>query len=203
MRKLMLAVVVLASNLTFGQFINSVQVNGGLIFPSNSQNGPLAAIQLTHNIDNNWSLYVSVGFSRFDKNRVFTFRYLIDPLSYSEDSHELYNLSIGGRLILNTIKTFKIFADFEISYNHLKYNEYEMFLIYDEITYAVTGFYPKINSKKQTSEGLYGFGAGLGFLQQLSSNYAFTLEYKKVIQTKNMDYFRHYYALSFGLMYNL
>lgn len=204
MKKLISLLLLLAANsVVFSQFINSVQIQGGMIFPSASQNGPLAAIQLTHNIDNYWSLYSAVGFSRFDKNRVFTFRYLIDPLSYSEDSHELYNLSIGGKLILNTIKTFKIFADFEINYNHLKYNEYEMFLIYDEVTYAVTGFYPNIDSKKQTSEGLYGFGFGLGFTQQLSSNYGFSLEYKRLIQTKNMDYFRHYYTLSLGLVYVL
>lgn len=204
MKKLISLLLILAANsVVFSQFINSVQVSGGLIFPSNSQNGPLAAIQLAHNIDNNWSLYASVGFSRFDKNRVFTFRYLTDPLSYSEDSHELYNFSIGGRLILNTIKTFKIFADIEINYSYLMYNEYEMFLIYDEITYVVTGFYPNINSKKQASERLYGFGAGLGFLQQLSQNFAFSLEYKRLIQTKNMDYFRHYFVLSLGLVYTL
>lgn len=200
-KQISLLLILVANSVVFSQFINSVQVNGGLIFPSNSQNGPLAAIQLTHSIDDNWSLYASVGFSRFDKNRVFTFRYLTDPLSYSEDSHELYNFSVGGRLILNTIKTFKIFADFEIDYNYLKYNEYEMFLIYDEITYAITGFYPNIESKKQTSEELYGVGVGIGFIQQLSPNYAFSLEYKRVIQTKNTNYFRHHFVLSLGLIY--
>ena len=203
MRKLMLAVVVLASNLTFGQFINSVQVNGGLIFPTNAQNGLFTSLELTHTLDESWSLYSSAGYSSFDKNRVFTDNFFDSPSSYSEDAHKLYKIVLGSKLVLNTIKSFKIFADFELGYNLLTYYEYDMVLVMDEAKRKALSFYPNLSSRQESRESLYGLGFGLGFTQQISSNYGFSLEYKRLIQTKNMDYFRHYYALSLGLVFNL
>ena len=203
MRKLMLAVVVLASNLTFGQFINSVQVNGGLIFPTNAQNGLLTSFELTHKLDESWSLYSSAGYSSFNKNRVSTDDFFDSSSSYSEDAHKLYKIVLGSKLVLNTIKSFKIFADFEFGFNHLTYNEYDMVLIKDDLQRKVLSFYPNLSSRQESSEILYGLGFGLGFTQQFSSNYGFSVEYKRLIQTKNMDYFRHYYALSLGLVYTL
>lgn len=204
MKKLISLLLILAANsAVFSQFINSVQIQGGMIFPSASQNGLLTAVAATHNIDSSWSLYSSSGYSYFNKNSVFTDYILGSRESYSEDSHKLYKITLGSELILNRIKSFKIFADFELSYNHLSYNEYEMILITDDVQRKVLAFQPDYSTRKLVTENLAGFGFGLGFTQQLSSNYAFSLEYKRLVQTKNMDYFRHYYALSLGLVYNL
>ncbi|OGU66402.1 MAG: hypothetical protein A2499_17795 [Stygiobacter sp. RIFOXYC12_FULL_38_8] len=204
MKKLMLiALLTFVSNVSFCQFINSVQVNGGLIFPTNAQNGLLTSFEFTHKLDESWSLYSSAGYSYFNKNTVYTDNHLDSPTSYSEDSHKLYKLVVGSKLILNTIKSFKVFADFEFGFNHLTYNEYDMVLIKDDLQRKVLSFYPDYSSRKSTSESLYGLGFGLGFTQQINSNYGFSLEYKRLIQTKNMDYFRHYYALSLGLVYNI
>jgi len=204
MKKLLIVLLLtFASNFAFSQFINSVQVTGGLIFPSNAQNGLLTSLELTHKLDENWSLYSSAGYSYFNKNTVYTDNHLYTPTSYSEDSHKLYKLVVGSKLILNTIKSFKVFADFELGFNHLSYNEYDMVLIKDDLQRKVLSFYPNLSSRQESSESLYGLGFGLGFAQQLSQNYGFSVEYKRLIQTKNMDYFRHYYALSLGLIYNL
>lgn len=204
MKKLISLLLILAANsVTFSQFINSVQIKGGMIFPSASQNGLSTAVEISHNIDSSWSLYSSAGYSYFDKNTVYTDNHLDSPTSYSEDSHKLYKLVFGSTLILNTIKSFTVFADFEFGFNHLTYNEYDMVMIKDDLQRKVLSFYPDYSSRKSTSESLYGLGFGLGFTQQLSSDYGFSVEYKRLIQTKNLDYFRHYYALSLGLVYNL
>lgn len=204
MKKLISLLLIIAANtVTFSQFINSVQMKGGMIFPSASQNGLSTAVEISHNVDSSWSLYSSAGYSYFNKNTVYTDNHLDSPTSYSEDSHRLYKLVIGSKLILNTIKSFKMFADFEFGFNHLTYSEYDMVLIKDDIQRKVLSFYPNLSSRKESSESLYGLGFGLGFTQQINSNYGFSLEYKRLIQTKSMEYFRHYYALSLGLIYNL
>ena len=177
MKKLMfIALLTFVSNVSFCQFINSVQVNGGLIFPTNAQNGLFTSFELTNKLDESWSLYSSAGYSYFNKNSVFTDYILGSRESYSEDSHKLYKITLGSELILNRIKSFKIFADFELSYNHLSYNEYEMILITDDVQRKVLAFQPDYSTRKLVTENLAGFGFGLGFTQQLSSNYAFSLE---------------------------
>lgn len=204
MKKLISLLLILTANsVVFSQFINSVHIKGGMIFPSASQNGLLTALEASHNIDSSWSLYASAGYTYFNKNTVYTDNHLDSPTSYSEDSHKLYKLTLGGKLILNRIKSFRVFADFELGYHHLLYNEYEMILIMDDEKRKALSFYPDIASRKETSESLLGLGFGLGFIQQLGTNYGFSVEYKRLIQTKNMDYFRHYYTLSLGLVYNL
>lgn len=204
MKKAVFIVIFFISNcIVFSQLVNSIQLKGGMIFPSASQNGIQTSIEAAHSLNNNWSLYSSIGFSHFDRNTIYTNSPWGNPSSYSEDSHKLYIVTFGSELVLNRIKSFLIYANFEFGFNYLQYNLYNMFLAYDEITRKVISFHPDISSKTKTSESLFGLGFGLGFKQQLSTHYGFSIELKRIVLTKKLDYFRHYFTLDLGFVYTL
>lgn len=200
MKKLILVVLlsILSSN-CFAQFINTVKVKAGLLFPTNAQNGTITAFEVTHDLNKNWTLFSAFNYSSFNQDRVSLLPYRGAVYSYSEDDHSLYSLSIGGRLLLNTIETFEIYADFEASFNHTSYNKYDMYIDIDKETNRIITFRPNFSRKEAINESLYGIGFGIGFTQQLTESYGFSLDYKRFVQTKNLEFFTHYFALNLGL----
>jgi hypothetical protein len=123
--------------------------------------------------------------------------------SYSEDDHSIYSVSTGGRLLLNTIETFEIYADFEASFSHASYNKYDMYIDIDKETNRIIAFRPNFSRKEAINENLYGIGFGIGFTQQLTESYGFSLDYKRFVQTKNLEFFTHYFALNLGLYHTI
>ncbi len=198
--------VILFSILTIGtycQTISSVNLIGGLIIPSGSQVGTSVCIEASTKINDSWSLYFTPGFSNWGKKYVYLTNFNSELTSYSEDNHRMYLFSAGAKLVITTIKTFKIYVNMEIGYNYLKYYSYLNYMVTDPSTNKITSFYVDNNSKKEISENLFGFGFGLGLTQKISDSFSFLVEYKRNTMTENFKSLRSSFTLNTGIVFNM
>ncbi len=185
------------------QFVNSVNLNAGLIMPTTGQTGTLIGLEVTHKINNTWSLYLSSGILNWNRNKVLLSWDYSDLSSYNEDNHQMYPIYIGTRMVISNIKTFQIYANLELGYNYLKYNSYQNFIITDESTKKILAFYVNQASRRETSENLIGVGFGLGFVQNISNSFSFLVEYKRNTIGNNLDNLRNHFILKSGLIFNM
>lgn len=204
MKKLLFAslLMILTNNL-FSQFINSVQLNGGLIMPTSGKSGPLVGFKVNHELNETWSFYLSSGYSYWDRNSVTALESSFKITSYSEDAHSMIPIYVGTKMIISTIKTFQIFVNLEIGYNYLSYNTYQNISVIDEKTKKVTSFYADVSTKKGVSESFLGAGFGLGFIQKISDGFSFSVDYKRNSIVKDLDNLRHHYILNLGLIFKI
>lgn len=205
MKKLVVVLIVyLISTNVFSQSFQKLFVSGGLIYPELNRTGFSVSAEYEKQLSPSLSLYCYTGIVSWDQNIVSAGRGGWSQLSsYSENDHSLYPFYGGVRLIISTIKTFKMFADFELGYNYLVYNYYNDIVVEEPGTNKVISFYPDFNSGKRESEALFGFGAGIGFLQPLSQKIGLYFEYKRNTLMNRMNDPMINYSINSGIFYNM
>jgi hypothetical protein len=203
MKKFVVVIIaLLISTNVFPQSFQKLIVSGGLMYPQSNHMGGSFSAEYEKQLSPSLSLYCYTGIVSWDQNIVHT---IPSPelTSYSENAHSLYPFYGGVRLIISTIKTFKMFADFELGYNYLVYNSYNNIVVEEPGTNKIIDFYPDYGSKKRESESLFGFGAGLGFLQPLTHKIGLYFECKRSTLMKRINDPMVNYSLNSGIFYNI
>ncbi len=204
MKKYLFAIIlfVLLNNL-HGQIINSIQLNGGIVFPSSGSDGSHVGFELIRNFNDNLCVYFSVSSIRWDRNSVHTDGIIGEIHSYSEDKHKLYPVNIGSKFSISAFRTIKAFLDLSVNYNYLKYNSYNNIIIKDPDTKEIEHFYPDLSSRKSEEENLLGFGVGLGLSNAITKKISILIECKRNSFATSWDNIRNNYVFNAGLVYNL
>jgi len=163
---------------------NSVQINGGIIYPMSSSNGLTGIIQYNYSINKQIYLYIYSGYSSWDR---FNITFLEDHsevqkqtkfISYSADQHKLIPVYIGSRINFHTNKLFTSFVNLEIGYSYLSYNSYTNRKSVDPETGEVLSYYVDGSTKEEITENLIGVGIGAGISHPVTENLNLILTFK-------------------------
>lgn len=196
------AILVLPSNI-FSQSMDKVKISGGFIIPSVSIKGVTANLEYQRQLSSALNIYVYTGIYSWDKNQV-TFQdngKLFN--SYSEDSHLLYPLYLGTRFTISTIKTFTVYANFELGYNYLTYNSYRNVFVRDANNKFVVDFYADGSTRQKVSKSIFGFGVGLEVTQKISNYISLLLEAKRNMLIESWDNTRTHYYFNAGILISI
>lgn len=168
----------------------SLELNSGIITPFSSNPGFTGSLKLNYHFTSVISLYVSTGYSGWDRNKVTFWGWgKTNPTpggigyrsfnSYSEDGHMLIPVYIGSTFnIFKTVKNLTAFLNAELGYSYLSYNSYSQLKVVDQETGLTETFYPDKSSKKAVRENLFGAGLGAGISMPIYGKVNLLLEYK-------------------------
>jgi hypothetical protein len=167
----------------FPQDKNSIQINGGIIYPMSSSKGLSASLQYNYSLTTSISLYFNSGYASWDKHYV-TYKEALSPVqqkqhfkTYSSDDHKLISINLGGRINLHTNKLFTSFVDLEAGYSFLSYNSYNHWKSVNPETGEVLGYSPN-PFPAEIKENIFGIGAGAGLSHPMTKNVNLIFIYK-------------------------
>ena len=193
--------VFLPVNSSHAQDSFSLQLNGGIIYPLDSERGFSSTLQLNYRVSSSLSFYIYSGYAGWYRNKV-TFRdydYWVDHSipyqgksfdSYSDDNHTLIPVYIGSTLNFNTGKLLTPFLSLEVGYSYLSYYSYEQTRIVSSETGWAVNYIPDLSTKKFNSENLFGVGIGGGLILPVAESINLILAFKL-----NSYVNSHYYGL--------
>ena len=193
----------LFSTALLAQSPDKIKVSGGFIIPSTSVKGFTANIEYERRLTGNWKIYFYSGIYTWNKNQLSFESELKYYSGYSEDEHILYPLYAGAKLKISSIKTFTVYANFELGYNFISYNEYKNVVVKDENTQKVIGYYTYQSSGKKITDGFFGFGVGLGITQEINENVSLMLEAKRNVLLKSSDDLPTHYYYNAGVLISI
>ncbi|MBX3008166.1 MAG: hypothetical protein KF816_09085 [Melioribacteraceae bacterium] len=181
----------------YAQYPSSIQINGGIIAPGSSSEGPTAVLQYSHPINDDFYWYISVGYSSWDKYKVtFQEDYSIVQSkkffeTYAADGHKLIPVNFGGKIVLRELKELVSFFTAEIGYSHLSYNNYKNQKIINPETDRILDYSIDPDSREKINENLFGIGLGIELLHPMSKNINLHFLFK-VNSYFNSDYYKFY-----------
>ncbi len=174
----------LSSGLIFAQDNNSLQFNGGVIYPRRSSNGLSTSVQYNYSLNSKINLYFSAGYSSWDRFYVMFHEELNGVQrqeyfkTYNADNHSLIPLNVGAKINFHTNKFFTSFVNFEIGYVHLSYDSYSNIRVFNHITGEVTSYTIDGSTKKEISKNLFNVGIGTGISHPLNRSLDLILSFK-------------------------
>ncbi|MFC2134366.1 hypothetical protein ACFLR4_01630 [Bacteroidota bacterium] len=185
----------------------TLQFNGGIVSPVNSQTGLSCGVQINYKLNNELDLYFLTGYSTWYKNRLLyesdTWPY---KSVYDENNHRLIPFEFGTRYMFAENKLFKTFIEAEIGLCYLIYDKYEVLSrinIEGEEEFYVAGL-----EQNDTDQFLLGLGVGIGVMRNIGSNVNLILggKIKTIVNSDYNDfelmenlYFLTYFGLGFNL----
>ncbi|VAX29037.1 hypothetical protein MNBD_IGNAVI01-3040 [hydrothermal vent metagenome] len=171
-------------NVISAQESNSIQINGGLIFPKSSSKGLTGLVQFNYPLNEQIYLYAYSGYSSWDKYYV-VFREDYSEIqkkqlfkTYSADDHTLIPVYIGSTINLNTNDFFTFYVTVEAGYAYLHYNSYDNWKSVDPETGEVLGYFVDGASRKEITENLFGIGVGAGISHPMGDNLNLIFSFK-------------------------
>lgn len=127
--------------------------------------------------------------------------------AYTSDNHVLIPVYIGSEINFNTNKFFTAYAMFELGYSYLSYNTYSVKKEINSSTGEVISYYADSATQNKVTDNLFGIGAGIGIIHQLSQNIGIILSFKLNSQLNSKYNFINgqgtYTAFSLGLDYKI
>jgi hypothetical protein len=182
------------SNISLAQNYNSIQINGGVLLPTSSSDGIAASIEYDYSFNSNIKFYIYSGYSSWNKYNVIfredwsEVQQQTNFTTYTSDDHELIPLYIGSKINFNTNKFFTAFTMFEVGYSHLSYDAYSVKKEINPSTGEVLSYYADRSTKEKMDENLFGVGAGIGVLHQITQNVGLILSFKLTSQLNSKYY---------------
>jgi len=185
----MLFIIAFSLNNIFAQDYHSIQLDGGIIFPSRSSKGGSTFIKYNYSLNQTFNFYIYTGYSFWDKFNVRADEIIPgqrEPRkqrnhnlhSYSSDNHVLIPLYVGTKINLYNYNLFTAFLDFEIGYSYFNYNSYENIKIIDETTGELLSYDVDKSSKTEEKDNLIGTGIGAGITYPLTGTLDIILSYR-------------------------
>lgn len=179
-----LFLAIIFSNIIFSQENNSIQINGGLIYPRSSSKGLIGLVQFNYPLNEQFDLYAYSGYSAWDKYYVY-FREDYSEVqketifkTYSADNHTLIPFYIGSSINLHTNDFFTFYVNIEAGYAYLNYYSYNHWKSIDPNTGEVLGYDVDGATKKEITENLFGIGIGAGISHPMGENLKLIFSYK-------------------------
>ena len=165
------------NSLIFSQSCNSLQLNGGLISTTNSNEGLLGTLQYNFQTGKNLEIYSYSGIMTWNKNKISYFsvgEHSIPKETYTEDNHRMIPLYLGARYYFNNASSFRPFFVIEAGLAFLSFNSYQLQTINNP-----DGSRTMVPADKSSqNETLFGAGLGLGATHNLGESLQLSVELK-------------------------
>ena len=177
-------ILITFSVLTPAQTSNSLQINGGIVFPPNSPAGFNANLQFNYSLNNNMQIYIYSGYSHWNKYNVnFTeslsaIQQITHFYTYLSDNHVLIPVFVGAKMNFAKNRIFTASTLFEVGYSHLNYDSYSVKKEVDPNTGQVLNYYTDRSTQKKVTQNLFGFGVGIELSHDFTKIFGVLLSFK-------------------------